>query len=301
MRQVLKYAIFSAVCLLLFLLIRPIIGRLGDPVPPEIRGASDVDLAEELPSVTELAETPRSITPMPPRSVAGSQNLTAVEQAIFRLTNEARQQNGRAPLLAENDLRRLARDHGLDMCERRFFDHTNPDGLGPADRIAMGHRSLIGLSGENIWMSIGMDTSNSERLAARIVKDWLDSPGHRANILREDFTHLGVGVVKVDDGVWATQKFAGVYAYLNYPLPQTAARGSRLTLDHRPAGANQRNAEKFDLWSTRLGRSVTDPMNLNDPMEQVSARPYKLRFLFPDEEPGSYIVVYGPQIEVLDP
>lgn len=83
------------------------------------------------------------------------------------------------------------------MAARGFFDHTDPDGATPWDRAAKA--GIAGLGGENI--------ARGQADAAAVMEAWMNSPGHRANILNCDFKTLGVGVHLGSGGPWWTQDF----------------------------------------------------------------------------------------------
>ena len=86
-------------------------------------------------------------------------------------------------LAAESALRCAARKHSLDMFDRDFFSHTNPDGEGPGQRLTKAGYS--GGWGENIaW---GQSTP------AQVVDSWMNSDGHCANIMRASYTKIGIG------------------------------------------------------------------------------------------------------------
>jgi uncharacterized protein YkwD len=116
------------------------------------------------------------------------------EIAVLRLVNIERFNRGLRMLEWHDELGEVARAHSRDMSGRRFFDHDCPDGLGPYER-----KRNAGIdfswSGENI--------AAGQRTPEEVVNDWMNSPGHRSNILYRNFTHLGVGF---HDYYW-TQKF----------------------------------------------------------------------------------------------
>ncbi|MFM7425500.1 MAG: CAP domain-containing protein [Elainella sp.] len=108
---------------------------------------------------------------------------TVVEQ-IVQLTNAFRQQNGLAPLTVDSRLSSAAQLHAQNMALQDFVSHTGADGSGIGDRIsATGYR--WSLAAENI--AAGYQT------AAAAVQGWIDSPGHRANLLDPQLTQIGVG------------------------------------------------------------------------------------------------------------
>jgi uncharacterized protein YkwD len=83
------------------------------------------------------------------------------------------------------------------MRDRGFFSHTDPDGLSPFDR---GDRAGVTVLGENI--------AYGQPDPASVMTAWMNSPGHRANILDCSYTKLGVGVAYGPGGPWWTQDFA---------------------------------------------------------------------------------------------
>ncbi|MHC4600474.1 MAG: IPT/TIG domain-containing protein [Planctomycetota bacterium] len=110
--------------------------------------------------------------------------LTEDEYNVLLLVNQERAARGLDPLVANGILTQAARDHSQDMIDRDFFDHVNPDGLAPWDRaMALGYPSSF--VGENI--AAGYATPQA------VMDAWMNSPGHRANILDPNFTEIGIG------------------------------------------------------------------------------------------------------------
>jgi len=128
------------------------------------------------------------------------------EYTIFYLTNQERVAHGLAPFLWNDAVSRAARTHSLDMAVNNTLSHTGTDGSDVATRLR--REGLSGLSGwgENVYSSWPGATP------ARHVNGWMNSPGHRANILHQSLTHIGVGSCFVEgDTAWRgthTQKFA---------------------------------------------------------------------------------------------
>lgn len=149
-----------------------------------------------------------------PRPAEGRQSnsasiitLQAVEEAVFVMTNEIRQQHGLPPLLKGETFRLMARDFSTDMLRRNYFSHTDPDGRSLTNRVPMPRG--VHLMGENIWTGNGYDITQTKRLAQMIMVGWMNSSGHRANILKKGYTHLGVGVKARGQEIRATQLFIG--------------------------------------------------------------------------------------------
>lgn len=116
-----------------------------------------------------------------------------IKQATLCLLNKQRRMHGRRALSSNRRLARAARKHALDMVERKYFSHTSPSGASFVDRIMRQDYVDPGEGwtlGENLaWGSYQLATPKS------IVRSWMHSPGHRANILNPAFREIGVGVV----------------------------------------------------------------------------------------------------------
>jgi uncharacterized protein YkwD len=130
-----------------------------------------------------------------------------MESELLRLTNVERSGEGLEPLAEDSALVIVARRHSEDMAERDFFAHENPDGEQPWDRFTRYSDRQFLFYAENIFMGSGFEGS-VEGGAATIVEAWMESPGHRANILAEEPTHLGCGVSLESGVLHATQNFA---------------------------------------------------------------------------------------------
>ena len=100
------------------------------------------------------------------------------------------------PLVMNMDLQIAARNHSLDMARRDFFDHVNPDGEDPGQRIA-----ATGYSAATWGENIAWGQTSPEQ----VVATWIGSSGHCANIMRSSFTEIGIGYDPTN--IW-TQVFA---------------------------------------------------------------------------------------------
>ncbi|WP_225096080.1 CAP domain-containing protein [Streptomyces sp. CoH27] len=103
---------------------------------------------------------------------------------VLALTNTERRRAGLAPLAADPQLTAAAQAHCADMVARDFYDHVSPGGAQPWDRAAAAGSRL---------RTIGENIACGQRSAAEVVAGWMNSPGHRANILKREFGHIGVG------------------------------------------------------------------------------------------------------------
>jgi uncharacterized protein YkwD len=115
-------------------------------------------------------------------------HTAAARVAVLCLVNHQRAEHGLAPLAEHPVLQVAAQAHAEDMGRRDFYRHQNPDGVGPPQRIRhAGYRGRV--TGENIHWGSGINAT-----PVRIVNGWMNSPGHRANILRREFRHVGTGI-----------------------------------------------------------------------------------------------------------
>ena len=127
-----------------------------------------------------------------------SDAVLSYENEVIRLVNEIRTENGLKPLTANWELSRIARYKSEDMYNNRYFDHTSPIYGTPFQMIrdfGLSYRS----AGENIAYGYGTPTA--------VVNGWMNSSGHRANILNASYTQIGVGYC-VNGNYW-TQMFIG--------------------------------------------------------------------------------------------
>jgi uncharacterized protein YkwD len=121
-----------------------------------------------------------------------AENLEQIRAAIVCLHNQVRAEHGLPTLKGNSRLRRAAEGHSADMVSAKFFDHTTPRGVTMVDRILRVRyvRSNQGwLLGENLEWGTG-------RLATPqgAIDAWMDSPGHRANLLKRGYRDMGVGI-----------------------------------------------------------------------------------------------------------
>ncbi|GAA3225628.1 hypothetical protein GCM10017691_14600 [Pseudonocardia petroleophila] len=158
--------------------------------------------APAIPTTTPAPATTAAPTTTPEPTTAPEPTTTAPQRSaggpaaqVVELTNAERVDAGCAPLAGDPRLAAAAQGHAEDMSAHGYFDHVSRDGRRFDDRIsAEGHPSP---GGENI--------ARGQESAAEVVQGWMNSPGHRRNILDCDFTTIGVGFA--DDGNYWVQNF----------------------------------------------------------------------------------------------
>jgi len=111
--------------------------------------------------------------------------LTADEQEVFELINAKRVANGLAALKIDDELQNVARIKAQDMVNKNYFSHNSPTYGSPFDMI-----KSFGIRYKTAGENIAGNSSNSSAVNA-----WMDSEGHRANILNSNFNYTGIGIV----------------------------------------------------------------------------------------------------------
>jgi uncharacterized protein YkwD len=179
----------------------------ASPSPSASAASPSASATTEKPKATPTKEPRKTPSKAPtkapekaPEKAKAPVTVSAEVQAaaeVLKLVNEERAKVGCSAVSANSSLADLAQDFSEDMAARGFFDHTDPDGASPWDRAEKAGISDLG--GENI--------ARGQADAAAVMQAWMNSPGHRANILNCDFKTLGVGVHLGSGGPWWTQDF----------------------------------------------------------------------------------------------
>ena len=124
--------------------------------------------------------------------------VTAYENEVIRLVNEERAKQGLKALTANWELSRVARYKSQDMVTNKYFSHTSPTYGTPFQMI-----KNFGIS----YRTAGENIAYGQRTPQAVVNAWMNSSGHRANILSSSYTQIGVGYVA--SGNYWTQMFIG--------------------------------------------------------------------------------------------
>lgn len=182
----------------------PIFDYCGIFCPTDCPDAEQKPEAPEVPDVPEVPETPEvpdapdtEQTPSVPETPeAESDVMSRLERDASRLVNEYRAENGLEPLTISADLSVKARVKSRDMLENNYFSHNSPTYGSPFALM-----KTLGITYRTAAENIAMGYTTAEA----VVSAWMNSPGHRANILSSNYTSMGIGHV---DGYW-TQWFIG--------------------------------------------------------------------------------------------
>lgn len=190
-------------------------GTTSVPDTPEVTPDDNEDLpsVDDEPSVDETPDVPNTppvvdetpSTPSEDDTTNVDTNFMAeVEEAIFNKVNEERAKAGVSTLTYSTTMQKYARIKSQDMGDNNYFSHEDLNG-----NLITTQMKNDGVSyrawGENIAYISGV--SDADALAEQFMTNWMNSSGHRANILSENFESIGVGVYKIGNKVYATQEF----------------------------------------------------------------------------------------------
>ncbi|WP_010097239.1 CAP domain-containing protein [Ornithinibacillus scapharcae] len=132
------------------------------------------------------------------KRIDSSVSQKTFEQRVIDLTNQERKKHGLSPLIMNSKLADTAKAKALDMAKNNYFDHISPTYGTPFDMM-----DQFGIS----YQTAGENIAKGQSTPEQVVQTWMDSEGHKANILNPEFTHIGVGFSK-DNFIW-TQQFIG--------------------------------------------------------------------------------------------
>ncbi|MGO5113907.1 CAP domain-containing protein [Candidatus Avoscillospira sp. LCP25S3_F1] len=163
-------------------------------VTPDTDNTPDMDATPDTDNTPDMDTTPDTDPTPETDTTPDSGSVSSLERQVVALVNQERAAYGLAPLTLSTDLSDGARLKSKDMRDNRYFDHNSPTYGTPFEMmrtLGITYRSAA----ENIAMGY--------RTAEAVVNGWMNSAGHRANILSDKYTEIGVGHV---DGYW-TQWF----------------------------------------------------------------------------------------------
>lgn len=171
-------------------------GQQGQPAPAQPEQKQAPQGGQAAPPENQPAEEPKEDNQQ--QAEESTEGISETEMKVIELTNAERRKNGLSDLKADASLSNVARDKSKDMQANNYFSHTSPTHGSPFDMMRDYGISYT-TAGENIAMG--------QRSPEEVVQAWMNSEGHRKNILTPDFTHIGVGYV--EEGNYWTQMFIG--------------------------------------------------------------------------------------------
>lgn len=142
---------------------------------------------------------PGDYVAIPAAGVSDTENKS-IEEQVLALCNKARTQHGIAPLKMGHDIARVAQAKSEDMARRNYFSHQSPTYGSPFDML-----KKFGVT----YRTAGENIAKGQRTPKAVVTAWMNSEGHRANILNPNFKELGVGHALGNGTAYWTQIFIG--------------------------------------------------------------------------------------------
>lgn len=153
----------------------------------------------ELAAANPQIKNPALIYPGQRVNIPSIDDVKALENEVIRLVNVERSNRGLRTLSANWQLSRVARYKSQDMISKNYFSHTSPT-YGSPFRMMESFGVKFSAAGENI--------AYGQRSPKEVMNSWMNSPGHRSNILSPTYTQIGVGVAKTSSGTFYwTQMF----------------------------------------------------------------------------------------------
>ncbi|PFO61678.1 serine protease [Bacillus cereus] len=163
----------------------------------EQKPAEEVQKPEaQKPAENNNTQKPAEQKPAEQKPAEEAKSLSEFEQRVVELTNAERAKQGLPALKIDTELSKVARIKSEDMQKNNYFDHNSPTYGSPFDMM-----KKFGIS----YTSAGENIAQGQRTPEEVVQAWMNSAGHRANILNNGFTHIGVGYV--ESGNYWTQQF----------------------------------------------------------------------------------------------
>lgn len=147
--------------------------------------------------IFDVRSLQRSLPQLAPQSTSTTRMETQVRQQV----NAIRQKNGLGSLKNNEQLAQVARQYSQKMANQKFFSHTSPQGDTMVQRVRSAG-IFYWMLGENLFMG-----TNLPQPVGDAVQGWMDSPGHRENILRPEFRETGIGVWHNGNTYYFTQLF----------------------------------------------------------------------------------------------
>ncbi|PFH80409.1 serine protease [Bacillus cereus] len=176
---------------------KPETQKPAEQKPVEQKPAEEVQKPEaQKPAENNNTQKPAEQKPAEQKPAEEAKSLSEFEQRVVELTNAERTKQGLPALQIDTELSKVARIKSEDMQKNNYFDHNSPTYGSPFDMM-----KKFGIS----YKSAGENIAQGQRTPEEVVQAWMNSAGHRANILNSGFTHIGVGYV--ESGNYWTQQF----------------------------------------------------------------------------------------------
>lgn len=149
--------------------------------------AQKANIAVKQPTTT----APAPVTTKPPTTAPAATSLGAYENQVVTLVNQERAKAGLAPLKINTKLAGVAERKAEDLRDKNYFAHNSPTYGSPFDMMKQ-----FGIT----YTSAGENIAKGQKTPAEVMNGWMNSPGHKANIMNANYTEIGVGYVTDSNG-----------------------------------------------------------------------------------------------------
>jgi hypothetical protein len=221
-----------------------------------------------------------------------------IAKEIFSIVNTERQNRGLYKLKYDEKLADVALIHTRNMVEQDFLSHEDREKRSPQERVEIFYPEIIfGEVGENIGYSQGV---YREDVAKNLMETWMNSPDLRANILSNQYSHIGVGVKKDGSRYYGTLKFIAAVVKIPDGTIKDVEFGSEVTLNFEFAGIFDRNdisvycqfPDKSVKYYTLSNQFYTGIAPLTP--EWIDHKTFSVTFKF-DKGKGAYTFKFGKE------
>jgi uncharacterized protein YkwD len=203
---------------------------------------TSIDKIQNIDIGSVVSETTKQVLTAEPLNVGGKSNaVILLKSKIIEETNKQRIANGLPALTENNLLHDAAVAKANDMFSNQYFEHISPTGIDPGTLVSTyGYEYII--TGENLILGNFEDE-------AEVVDDWMNSPGHRANILNTSYAEIGVAVIKGNykgESVWiAVQEFGLPLSTCQSPDSQLQVQieTGKLELEYLQESLNEKKSQ----------------------------------------------------------
>ena len=185
---------------------------------------------------------------------ASADDLDPIREQALALLNQSRKTHGLPPLVLEAKLNKAAQSHAEDMLKRKYFAHASPEGKTVGDRYRQAGGSKWLVTAENIATFTNTLPPITGNFLKHLQESWMNSPGHRKNILLRGVTELGFGIaVDARGNLYAVQNFAG-------PGADTTAAGKA----GKPIGPKEQVTLVLAVVNAERKKAGRRPLGAND-------------------------------------
>jgi uncharacterized protein YkwD len=187
--------------------------------------------------------------------------LAALRDAALAAVNRSREEHGLPPLQLTDRLNEAAQNHAAHMFRNGYYAHVSPQGEDVQDRYRKAGGSSWELVAENIARCEGCRPPPTGATVQRLQEGWMNSPGHRANILRKGLTGFGFGIVlDAERGLYAVQTFAGPGTPRGLTDGETA----------QPIAPRQQTRVALDHINSARRQAGVPPLAVDDALERAA-------------------------------